>query len=237
MHPDTSVLDRPVEASLRGVHAPLARRVGTAVTYRDDVCSFAALPASPSESDWQDLAKLVGEGGLADLFSAPAAPPAEWAPEFALDGVQMVPATPQSVGSGDSAPGVVTLGFADIPRMLALVETTRPGPFFPRTIEMGTYLGVQEHGRLIAMAGERLHPPGWTEISAVCTAPEARGRGLASLLIGELSRRILSRGEQPFLHAVESNAGAIALYERLGFRVRTHVRFHGYRVPAGPAST
>ncbi len=241
MRSDTSVLDNPVEASLRGVHAPLARRVGAAVGYRPDVCSFAALGASPSGPDWQDLAKLVGDGGLADLFSAPVTPPEEWSPEFSLGGVQMVrdacalsgrSATTGPPAPPDTAAGIAELTGADIPQMLALVEATRPGPFFPRTIDMGTYLGLWDNGRLLAMAGERLHPPGWTEISAVCTAPEARGRGLASSLIIELSRRILARGEQPFLHAVESNTGAIALYEQLGFRVRTQVRFHGYRVPA-----
>ena len=114
--------------------------------------------------------------------------------------------------------------------MLALVERTRPGPFLPRTIELGTYLGVRDDGVLVAMAGERLHPPGWTEISAVCTDPAARGRGLATRLVRALVHGIRARGEQPFLHAAADNP-AIGLYESLGFRHRRGVTFAAARVP------
>jgi predicted GNAT family acetyltransferase len=132
-------------------------------------------------------------------------------------------------GPADGA--VVELGRADVPDMLRLAELTRPGPFWPRTIELGSYLGVRQGGVLVAMAGERLRPPGWTEISAVCTAPDARGRGHASALVRTAMRRITDRGEGPFLHVAADNAGAIGLYRRLGFAIRRRVRFSGYRAP------
>ncbi|EFL36947.1 LOW QUALITY PROTEIN: acetyltransferase, partial [Streptomyces viridochromogenes DSM 40736] len=106
-----------------------------------------------------------------------------------------------------------------------------PGPFWPRTHELGTYLGIRHNGTLVAMAGERLRPPGWTEVSAVCTAPEARGQGHAAHLITAVATRVLARNERPFLHVAEANTGGIALYERLGFKTRKHVTFRGYRVP------
>ncbi len=59
------------------------------------------------------------------------------------------------------------------------------------------------------MAGERLRPPGWTEISAVCTAPDARGHGLAAHLVRALADRIAARGERAFLHVAATNAQAI----------------------------
>jgi hypothetical protein len=53
-------------------------------------------------------------------------------------------------------PEAVPLGVADVPEMLDLTARTKPGPFLPRTFELGTYLGIRRDGRLVAMAGERL---------------------------------------------------------------------------------
>jgi predicted GNAT family acetyltransferase len=109
--------------------------------------------------------------------------------------------------------------------MTDLVERTRPGPFTARTIELGTYLGVRDEGRLVAMAGTRMRPAGYTEISAVCTDEGHRGRGLARLLVTRMVEEIEARDETPCLHALDSNAGAIRLYEQLGFTVRTVMTF------------
>jgi predicted GNAT family acetyltransferase len=125
----------------------------------------------------------------------------------------------------------VVLDVSDVPDMLALVDRTKPGPFLPRTIELGTYLGIRRGGALIAMAGERLHPPGWTEISAVCTDEDYRGRGLGTRLVLAVAAGIRARGEVPFLHAAATNTNAIRLYESLGFVLRRHATFSAARVP------
>ncbi|MGW1934272.1 GNAT family N-acetyltransferase, partial [Streptomyces sp. NPDC001919] len=176
---DPFVLDDPVGESLRGPHAHLARRVGGAATYLPDVSTFAAVSADPDPARWADLVELLGRDAFADLFSCPVLPPADWEPVFVLEGRQMIrPEGADALSPGAEADGpVVELGADDVPEMLELIERTRPGPFWSRTPELGTYLGIRERGELVAMAGERLRPPGWTEISAVCTAPEARGRG------------------------------------------------------------
>ena len=70
------------------------------------------------------------------------------------------------------------------------------------------------------MAGERFQLDGWTEISAVCTRPDHRGRGLASLLVEALTAGIQRRSQRVFLHVLSTNTGAIRLYEALGFRIR-----------------
>ncbi|MEV4297112.1 GNAT family N-acetyltransferase [Microbispora rosea] len=126
----------------------------------------------------------------------------------------------------------VRLEAADVPEMLDLVARTQPDPFRPRTIEMGTYLGIRRRGALVAMAGERLHPPGWTEISAVCTHPAFRRQGLASRLVPAVAAGIRARGETPFLHAAPTNTPAIRAYEALGFRLRRRTSFVIVRVPA-----
>jgi ribosomal protein S18 acetylase RimI-like enzyme len=226
---DAAVLDDPVGESLRGPHTVLARRRGSAATYPSDVSTFSAVSPAPGAADWDDLARLLGPGRLADMFSGEATPPPDWEPVFVLEGRQMI--RPGNGGADHTHTGVVELGAADVPEMLDLVARTRPGPFWPRTHELGTYLGVRVGGRLVAMAGERLRPPGWAEISAVCTAPEARGQGHAARLVNALAARILSRHDRPFLHVAEVNTAAIALYERLGFETRRHVIFRGFRTP------
>ncbi|MFD0661505.1 GNAT family N-acetyltransferase [Thermocatellispora tengchongensis] len=220
-------------ASLRGHHAHLARRFGEAVTYQPGVATFSAVTADPGPQEWADLARLLGRGELADMFGCPATPPPDWEPVFVLEGRQMIwpgGSRPDHLPGGTGT-GVVELGADSVPEMLDLVARAQPGPFWPRTRELGTYLGVRDNGTLVAMAGERLRPPGWTEISAVCTAPEARGRGYAARLVSALVARIVARGERPFLHVAEANTGAIALYEGLGFETRKPVTFRGFRTP------
>ena len=140
----------------------------------------------------------------------------------AAQGVQMLATRPIAPQAGDRS--VVLLGDADAPEMLALAHLTEPGPFLARTHTMGRFLGVRIKGRLAAMAGERMRFPGFTEVSGVCTHPDFRGQGLAIRLSSIVANVIQQRGEQPFLHAWATNHAAIALYERLGFELRTEVQ-------------
>ena len=126
----------------------------------------------------------------------------------------------------------VPLGPSDVPGMIEVLERTKPGPFLPRTVELGGYRRVRSEGSLVVMAGQRLHPTGWTEISAVCTDDAHRGQGLASRLVLAVARGIRAEGDIPFLQAAGSNTGAIAVYERLGFRIVRRPRFELLRSPA-----
>jgi predicted GNAT family acetyltransferase len=90
---------------------------------------------------------------------------------------------------------------------------------------MGTYVGVRDAEGLIAMAGERMRPTGYVEVSAVSTHERARRRGLASLVVAEVATRAIARGDTPVLHVVTTNDAAIPVYEKLGFRTRCLVEF------------
>jgi ribosomal protein S18 acetylase RimI-like enzyme len=212
------LLDNPGYASLCGPHAQLAQVRGRARRYPADVAPFLALPSPPTAQDWQDAADLVPVGTYVAGRYGDAQLPDGWRAIQAFDLVQM---TEEHV-TGEDWPEAVPLGAADVPDMLELVAKTEPGPFLTRTIELGDYLGVRRDGALIAMAGERFHVDGWTEISAVCTEPDHRGEGLASRLVGALIAGIHRRSERAFLHALSTNTAAIRLYETLGFRVRQH---------------
>jgi GNAT superfamily N-acetyltransferase len=120
--------------------------------------------------------------------------------------------------AADDAPEAIRLGQEHVPQALELTALTHPGPFGPRTIELGEYFGCFEDGRLVAMAGERMWAGAFREISGVCTHPDFQGRGLARRLMRKLIRRQMQRGEIPFLHVMRENPGAHKLYERMGFR-------------------
>ena len=213
---DEALLDNPVFAALCGPHARLAQARGRARRYPEDVAPFLALPSSPSAQDWRDAAGLVAPGTYAAVRYSGAELPAAWQAVATFDLVQMI----GERVTGVDCPEAIALGAADVPEMLELVAQTEPGPFLTRTIELGDYLGIRRDGALIAMGGERFHLDGWTEISAICTKPDHRGRGLATQLVGALIAGIQLRSERAFLHVLSTNAGAIRLYEELGFRIR-----------------
>jgi ribosomal protein S18 acetylase RimI-like enzyme len=164
---------------------------------------------------------------------APDELPSGWELLGAIPGVQM-DGTGLDVGLD---PEAVRLGPTDVPEMLDLVARTRPGPFGPRTITLGRYLGIRRGGALVAMAGERMHPPGWGEISAVCTDPAHRGQGLAGRLVRAVGAVVRERGDVPFLHAAASNVTGIRLYERLGFTHRREILFAALRAGVPAAAT
>ena len=212
MHP----LERPVWSALTSRQAPISMRRGAAVRFAPDYGIFAAL-ADPSAASLADLSALVAETGDVAIVEAAAAPPAPGT-------VVVSEALCWQMVMEEPTPGpppafeIVVLTEADAPEMLALATLTRPGPFFGRTHQLGRFIGVKQDGVLVAMAGERMQPAGFTEVSGVCTLPDHRGRGYAAALMREVAGRIVARGETPFLHAYAANTGAIGLYETLGFR-------------------
>lgn len=211
-------LDRPIWSALNTTHAAMAEGDELAKRYPRDVGPLAALREQSPEA-YAALGRLLAPGEAAVLFlSEPPRVPAGWTTVRDVGLEQRVCAVPPP--EPRSAPNLEPLTPEDVPEMLELTKITIPGPFRTRTIEYGGYIGVRDAGRLVAMAGQRTRPEGFTEISAVCTHPDARGRGYAEALITSLSRKIFARGEVPFLGVLPTNESAKRVYERLGFKVR-----------------
>lgn len=226
------VLDNPAWAALTGPHSRFAERVGRAARYPTDVSPFTALADAADPRAWDDLAALVGPDTLTPVTGTPVPPPDGWQIVESGQGVQLVDTSLRA----EPDPEAIALGPDDVPEILDLIARTKPGPFLHRTIELGTYLGIRRDGRLIAMAGERLRLPGWTEISAVCTDPGHRGQGLANRLVRAVASGIRERGDTPFLHASAANTGAIRLYESIGFTLRRRSAFLLVRTPGNRPS-
>jgi ribosomal protein S18 acetylase RimI-like enzyme len=214
-------LDNPIWNSLSTLHAHFAEGDGLAKRYPPEVTLLAGM-GEPTIEAYASLAKALQRAGAALFLYQPPHIPAGWNTVHASPLVQMVCEKPNLAQDGFPAEELTP---ADVPEMVALAELTKPGPFGSRTHELGEYLGIRKAKRLVAMAGERLHLPGYTEVSAVCTHPEFQGHGYARELMSILMRKIIQRGETPILHVRQENVSAIHLYEKLGFRTRRLLHF------------
>jgi ribosomal protein S18 acetylase RimI-like enzyme len=232
---DERLLDNPIWHSLVGHHASFAVGGAAARRYQTGIAQFAGFP-DEAEPNWAELGKLMTVDEIVLARNVPLPQGSGFVSEFASDSaIQQYVYRATSINS-ETNHGICELQEADVPDMLRLVETTHPGPFLPRTIRMGGYVGIRVEGRLVAMAGERLHPGRFCEISAVCTDPAYVRRGYATPLVTHQIARILARGEIPFLHVAAGNAKAIRLYKQLGFDCRANfpiqdVRFVGVDGP------
>jgi predicted GNAT family acetyltransferase len=213
----THPLDRPVWNTLVSRQRSFAVGDRRARRFAGAFGLFAAT-ADDSPECQAALAALVAEHGTVALVEAEPPP--------AIAGVvteahliwQMVA---ERLTDGPPPPcAILSLTDADAPEMFALATLAKPGPFFTCTHRLGAFIGVRYEGALVAMAGERMKPDGFTEVSGVCTAPGHRGRGYGGALTRAIVGRVLARGETPFLHAYAHNTAAIGLYQTLGFALR-----------------
>jgi predicted GNAT family acetyltransferase len=212
-------LENPVWHALTTAQANIAEGDDFARRYPLRYTPFAAVREATPHA-FETLARVLQPEGIAALVNvAPEDVPAAW---MVLRSIQAVQMTCQNLAPSPE-PDIFELQESDQPEMLELVRLTEPGPFKERAADLGKFYGVRDGNTLVAMAGERMHLTGFTEISAVCTHPEYRGRGLARGLMHRLSREILTRGEIPFLHVFANNTNAIRVYEKLGFQKRRDV--------------
>jgi predicted GNAT family acetyltransferase len=221
MHP----LDNPIWLALNTRHAHFAESSEGARRFVPEVSLLGGFEFD-EDAAYEAMAQIVRKGGTVGLFlEKQYTPRPGWNVIIDMPLPQMVCDNRGVDQAGQSAKGAAPVEFlelddADSPEMIELTALTQPGPFSSRTHELGTYLGIRENGKLVAMSGERLKVPGFTEVSAVCTHPDHLGKGYARMLMREVMRRIQQRGETACLHVRPDNARAIELYQRLGFRER-----------------
>jgi ribosomal protein S18 acetylase RimI-like enzyme len=214
----------PVWHALQTRHRHFAIRAGEACRYPADVSPFAAV-ATPTTGALRQLHSLLSPGESLWLEGGTFPFPPELIVEERTECLHMV--LPEDAEPPDPAHTLVQLSSADAAEMVALTDIAFPGFFRPRTHEMGAYYGVRAAGgELIGMAGERLMPEGYPEISGVCTHPLHRGQGLATSLIGRLARDHRRDGLVSWLHVNVENHGAQELYRRIGFRTLRTVLVH-----------
>lgn len=214
------ILDRPAWNALTSVHASFAEGGEQARRYPPSIIPFAAAADYEAEG-LQALCGLARAGEAMALIEAgPVGVPQDFETMFEGQVVQMIADRPFE-RMGDDRVSLLTEEDAD--EMLALATLTKPGPFTRRAQSLGSFWGVRIDGRLAAMAGQRMRQPGFAELSGLCTHPDFLRQGLGALLFRFVAGEIHARGETAYLHAFLENTGALALYEKLGFRLRSRM--------------
>jgi predicted GNAT family acetyltransferase len=212
------MLDNPIWHALTTAHAHFAEGDGLARRYPPEVTPLAGLVEQTREA-YVALAELVPVGGMAGFFrDVLPDPPAGWETVYRTSMHQMMCAKPAPVGSDR----IERLGLADVPAMAELVQLTEPGPFGQRTIELGDFYGIRDNGRLVAMAGERIHPGRYAEVSAVCTHPDYRGRGYGAALVSKVTEGMIARGDLAMLH-VRCENPAVRVYQQVGYTTERYL--------------
>lgn len=218
MSNNTTVLDNPIWNALTTAHAHLAEGDDHARRYPVDIGPLTGMK-DQSPQAYHSLAQLLGPDDISILFlTEPPSPPENLRVLRCFPMYQMVCLSRPQTNHHSFV--LENLTAADIPEMRRLAEATEPGPFRQRTIELGGYKGIQADGRLASMTGQRCSLTNFTEVSAVCTWPEFRGRGYANALVAAVADGVFEQGKIPFLGVREDNTGAVRVYERAGFKIR-----------------
>ncbi|GAB2972910.1 GNAT family N-acetyltransferase [Mucilaginibacter puniceus] len=219
------VLDNPAWYALNSGNSNLAYGNEQVKFFDKDVAPFVGFKENSVEN-FDALYELITHDGLVAFVSPfQTAIPGKWKL------LRHVPCL-QMVYRGDTVAvntDLIDLTNEHIPQMMELTELTKPGPFRERTIDFGYYQGIFDKERLVAMAGQRMAPLPYIEVSAVCTHPDHLGKGYARQLLLSQVNRITSEGNVPFLHVRDDNHRAIKVYESVGFVTRTDMHFYMLR--------
>jgi GNAT superfamily N-acetyltransferase len=215
----THILDNPIYNALKTGNKKLSIGEGLVNIFRRNVAPFAGMENN-SVKDFETLTAFGPQINPVVIFTpVKLNTPKNWDVVREFEMLQMVH---EGLAPTNSPSQQITdLDESHITQMLELTELTKPGPFLQRTIEFGNYTGIFEAGKLVSMAGQRMQPSPYIELSAVCTHPDHLGKGYAGILLNEQIRRVKEAGGIPFLHVLDDNYSAIRVYERVGFKARS----------------
>ena len=237
------MLDNPAWSALTTTQASFAQGTDLAKRYTKGILPFIAcktdrqgIPADALE----ELDPFIEPGESFYFIGRLPVLPRGWTHESELPCAQMILSGPIPTPTG--TPAIEPLGASNAEEMFDLVHRVQPGYYNLETHLLGSYFGIRQQGRLVAIAGERMRlatsrgqmrhpapdtPPrtGYSELSAICTDPAYTGRGYAHSLIAYLSQMHARAGVISYLHVALTNKRAIRLYEHLGFRHRREISF------------
>jgi GNAT superfamily N-acetyltransferase len=218
MATDNHKLDNPVWYSVSETHKDFGIDFGTIKFYHPDYCPFGGILALENiENPISEYAKLVNNFHI--IGQKPIVPD-NLKIDHELICLQMII---HDKIEGDVKDQIVKLEEEHLEDLLGLVKIVYPEYFKKKTAELGNYYGIYKNNQLIAVTGERMQMDEYTEVSAVITHPEHTGKGYAKQLVTHTANAIFAKNKIPFLHVAESNVGAIKLYEKLGFEIRTKI--------------
>lgn len=212
-------LDNPVWHSLSESHKEFAIEYEGVKFYNPEYCPFGGFDSLYKSEDVDDYAELVDNFfivGEKPSFSDNLKLKAE------VVCLQMIIDKPVV---GEITNEIVPLTSKYTDALYELVNLVQPGYFKKKTALLGNYFGIFENNDLVAVTGERMKMNDFVEISAVVTHPDHGGKGYAKQLVTHVANTVFSQDKVPYLHVVNSNIGAIKLYEKLGFSTRREISF------------
>jgi predicted GNAT family acetyltransferase len=218
------VLDNPAWNALITGNKHLALGNKEVKFFDDRISPFAGLEEYSANGFQQLYNVYTGQSPKVVILKEEIAVPQPWVTARYMKCLQMVYNGETPVVKDPAL--IIPLNREHVPQMLELTALTNPGPFAVDTISFGHYTGIFDEDKLVAMAGQRMNPQPYAEISAVCTHPDYVGKGFAKQLLLHQVNRVIVGGGIPFLHVLDYNERAIKVYESLGFQTRTELHFY-----------
>ncbi len=135
----SDVLDNPAWHALTGRQATQGERSDRSARYQPEISPLAAVRECTTDA-LDELATLCGRDPVALLCDTRELP----RNRFRLMRTNVVRQLCCEAPCEALTVPHVRLGGSDASDMVALVKLTEPGPFAPRTVELGSYIGVRD---------------------------------------------------------------------------------------------